>query len=91
MDLQPLLDFALDATWQAGRITLGYFQNGVAVERKSDNSPVTIADKSAEQRLRQLITQTYPDHAIIGEEFGEQGDTSASSGLSTPLTARSHL
>ena len=30
-NLQSLLDFALDATWQAGRITLGYFQNGVAV------------------------------------------------------------
>ena len=49
MNLQPLLDFALDATWQAGRITLGYFQTGVAVERKSDNTPVTIADRSAEE------------------------------------------
>ncbi|MFN8452550.1 MAG: hypothetical protein U0521_29075 [Anaerolineae bacterium] len=44
MSLQAMLDFALDATWQAGRITLGYFQTGVAVERKSDNTPVTIAD-----------------------------------------------
>ncbi len=85
MNLQPLLDFALDATWQAGRISLGYFQTGVAVERKSDNSPVTIADKSAEQRLRQLITQTYPDHAIIGEEFGEQGDTSGLKWIVDPI------
>ena len=85
MNLQPLLDFALDATWQAGRISLGYFQTGVAVERKSDNSPVTIADKNAEQRLRQLITQTYPDHAIIGEEFGEQGDTSGLKWIVDPI------
>ena len=85
MNLQPFLDFALDASWQAGRITLGYFQNGVAVERKSDNSPVTIADKNAEQRLRQLITQNYPDHAIIGEEFGEQGDTSGLKWIVDPI------
>ena len=78
MNLQSLLDFALDATWQAGRITLGYFQNGVAVERKSDNTPVTIADKTAEQHLRKLISQRFPDHAMIGEEFGE---TKATSGL----------
>jgi histidinol phosphatase-like enzyme (inositol monophosphatase family) len=85
MNLQPLLDFALDATWQAGRITLGYFQNGVAVERKSDNTPVTIADKNAEQRLRQLITQAYPDHGIIGEEFGEQGNTSGLKWIVDPI------
>ena len=43
--LSELLDFALDAAWQAGRITLGYYQSGIAVERKGDNSPVTIADR----------------------------------------------
>ena len=31
MKLQPYLDFALDAVWQAGRITLGYFQTGITV------------------------------------------------------------
>lgn len=70
------LDFALDAVWQAGRITLGYFQSGVTAERKADNSPVTIADKQAEQRLRALITQYWPDHGIIGEEFGQQDSQS---------------
>ncbi len=34
---QLFLEFALDAAWQAGRITLGYFQTGVAVEHKADN------------------------------------------------------
>jgi histidinol-phosphatase len=63
------LQFALDATWQAGRITLGYFQTQLAAERKADNSMVTIADKQAEQRLRQLIQDRWPDHGIIGEEF----------------------
>jgi histidinol-phosphatase len=68
--LQPLLDFALDAAWQAGRITLGYFQTHVQVERKSDYSPVTIADREAEKKLRALISDAWPDHGILGEEFG---------------------
>lgn len=71
-----LLEFALDAIWQAGRITLGHFQTRFTAERKSDNSPVTIADRQAEQKLRELIAQYWPDHGIIGEEYGQQrGDS----------------
>jgi histidinol-phosphatase len=69
--IRAQLDFALDAAWQAGRITLGYFQTGLTVERKADDSPVTIADRGAEQKLRDLIERSWPDHGIIGEEFGE--------------------
>jgi histidinol-phosphatase len=64
------LDLAIDAAWQAGQLTLAYFQTGVAVEQKGDKSLVTIADRSAEELLRQLIEKRFPDHAIIGEEFG---------------------
>ncbi len=65
------LEFALDAAWQAGRITLGYFQTAVQVERKSDDSPVTIADRETEHKLRALIGRYWPEHGIIGEEYGE--------------------
>jgi histidinol phosphatase-like enzyme (inositol monophosphatase family) len=68
--LKSHLDFALDASWQAGRLTLSYFQTSLEIERKKDNSPVTIADKEAEKKLRALIERYYPDHGIIGEEFG---------------------
>ena len=55
----------------AGRtVTLPYFRNEVSVENKQDASPVTIADKKCEERLRNLITDEYPQHAIYGEEFG---------------------
>jgi histidinol phosphatase-like enzyme (inositol monophosphatase family) len=75
-DLDELLDFALDTAWQAGRVTLAHFQTGITAERKADNSPVTLADRQAEQKLRELITSAYPSHAILGEEFGEQpGDS----------------
>ena len=77
--LATQLDFALNAAWQAGRISLSYFQTQVEVETKSDKSPVTVADKSAEQRIRALIEQYYPDDGIIGEEFGaRQGKTNYS-------------
>src|SRR5690606_35371132 len=42
----------------------------LAVEHKSDDSPVTLADRGAEELLRRLIAQTYPDHGVIGEELG---------------------
>ncbi len=67
---QTFLEFALDAVWQAGRITLGYFQSGITAERKADNTPVTTADRQAEQKLRELIGRYWPAHGIIGEEYG---------------------
>ncbi len=83
--LSTLLEFALDAAWQAGRITLGYFQSGVAVERKGDNSPVTIADKQSEQKLRSLIQEHWSDHGMIGEEYGEQRGTSPLTWVMDPI------
>ncbi len=41
------------------------------MNRKSDNSPVTIADKKAEEVMRELIMKHFPDHGIFGEEFGK--------------------
>ncbi len=68
--LSSLLDFALDAAWQAGRATLAHYQTGVTVERKADHSAVTVADREGERLLRRLIEARFPDHAILGEEFG---------------------
>ncbi|MCW8803187.1 MAG: histidinol-phosphatase [Ignavibacteriaceae bacterium] len=48
-----------------------YFRTEISIEDKVDNSPVTIADKKAEEVMRELITKNFPDHGIIGEEYGE--------------------
>ena len=77
--VDDLLAFALDAVWRAGRVTLAHFQTGLAAERKADNTPVTIADRAAEQLLRELIGRRWPGHALIGEEFGHS-DQSGQSG-----------
>lgn len=68
--IQTFLDFALDAAWRAGQLTLAYFNTGTSAEWKPDTSPVTIADRSAEQLLRKAVEDRFPDHAIVGEEFG---------------------
>ncbi len=81
MSLDPspreLVDFAVDAAWIAGRITLEYFQTPLAHEKKADASPVTIADRRAETALRELISARYPAHAVLGEEFGRSGPDDA--------------
>jgi histidinol-phosphatase len=77
-DLPTLLAFAHQIAWQAGKITLRHFQSDLAVDRKADESPVTVADREAEAYLRAAIAARYPGHAVLGEEEGLSGDSGAS-------------
>jgi histidinol phosphatase-like enzyme (inositol monophosphatase family) len=54
----------------AGAVVRPLFRAGVATDLKSDRSPVTIADRSAEQAMRAVLSERFPDHGIHGEEFG---------------------
>lgn len=72
------LEFATEMAWQAGQLTLGYFQTDLRPEFKEDESPVTVADREAERLIRSRIEQAYPGHAIVGEEFGEKAGAGAS-------------
>lgn len=65
-----LLPFAHRLADAAGEVVRRYYRTPVAVEHKADASPVTIADREAEQALRALIRAEHPDHGIEGEEFG---------------------
>ncbi|MET0261521.1 MAG: histidinol-phosphatase [Rariglobus sp.] len=72
VDLTPYRTFLTELAVQSGEFIRPYFANpALAVEIKSDDSPVTAADKGAEQLLRTLIAKKFPTHGIIGEEFGE--------------------
>ena len=75
--LNALLEFAVETAYLAGKLTLGYFQAGVRPDLKSDDTPVTAADRGAEQLIRSRIEQRFPRHAILGEEFGEQHSSEA--------------
>ncbi len=85
-DLASRLDLTLAAGKEAGRLTLRYFQqDNYAVERKSDESPVTIADRSAEELLRNRIAAAFPGDGIIGEELGRLDGTSGFTWILDPI------
>ena len=69
-DLEPRYKFAIEVANLAADFVRAHFQTGVDVERKSDASPVTLADRGAEELLRNAIQKAYPNDGIIGEEFG---------------------
>lgn len=75
--LQSYLDFAAETAWQAGRLTLGYFQTDLRPDFKADDSPVTVADRESEKLIRQRIEKRFPGHAIVGEEFGSHNPAGA--------------
>jgi histidinol-phosphatase len=76
--LRQYLDFAAETAYLAGRLTLGYFQTGVRPDVKADDTPVTIADRRAEELVRHRIEKRYPRHAIVGEEYGTKEVSGAS-------------
>jgi histidinol-phosphatase len=70
--MKTFLEVGLEAVSLAQEILLQHFDTNVAYERKSDNSPVTIADREAEAAIKELLHQHFPDHGFYGEEEGEQ-------------------
>jgi len=66
------LEVAIAAAKAGGAVALRYFRTGVTVERKADRSPVTIADRECERRVVEVLRASYPEHGILGEEYGEQ-------------------
>ena len=71
MDLLEAKNAALSYLKTSNAEIMKWFRADIAVEFKSDQSPVTVADRKAEEILRKKISRSYPDHGIIGEEFGE--------------------
>lgn len=70
-----LTTFAHTLCDEAAVITQRHFRRPLTIDHKSDASPVTIADRDCEAHLRERIRTRYPDHAILGEEFGASGDS----------------
>lgn len=69
--MQHFLDTILAITDRAEAIPKKYFRQDLEVEHKGDASPVTIADQKCERQIRDALAQHFPDHSILGEEFGE--------------------
>jgi histidinol-phosphatase len=72
LDLDQAMQVALLAAAQAAVAISRHDWHATPVELKSDHSPVTRADRDAEQAIRKIIGQAYPKHAIHGEEYGDR-------------------
>jgi len=71
-ELTQRLEFALAVSQEAARLILSYYLTPeLVVDLKRDRSPVTAADRGAEELIRDRISQQYPGDGVFGEEFGE--------------------
>ena len=66
---EEYVNFANILADEAAKISMQYFRTTLSIDRKEDKSPVTIADKNIEIKIREMINNKYPDHGILGEEF----------------------
>ncbi|MGD9396020.1 MAG: inositol monophosphatase family protein [Candidatus Thorarchaeota archaeon] len=71
-DMKSLLSFAEAVAIGAGRVTLEYFHKEIEIDRKEDDTPVTIADRKTEEYIRERLQNEFPTHSILGEEEGER-------------------
>ena len=73
---EPTADTLLAAAEELARLTggvaLSHYRSALAVEQKADGSPVTAADRAAEQAAREWVRTRFPDDGVLGEEFGEE-------------------
>jgi histidinol phosphatase-like enzyme (inositol monophosphatase family) len=71
--MAELEDFILELNGAASAVSLPLFRTGLGIEDKRGRGqfdPVTEADRGAERAIRALIAQRYPDHGVLGEEYG---------------------
>lgn len=70
-ELENFKEFSKSLASESAKIINKYFRTTITIDTKSDLSPVTIADKKAEEVMREMIMKEFPSHGILGEEFGE--------------------
>ncbi|MCA9372008.1 inositol monophosphatase [Candidatus Woesebacteria bacterium] len=76
---------ALEAVQKAGTIITDYFHHLPKVETKPDHTPVTKADKEAEEIIVSTISKAFPNHGFIGEEFGTENENAEFTWIIDPI------
>jgi histidinol-phosphatase len=84
------LDVALEAVQAAEHVIKKYYQQDIRATLKDDQSPVTIADKEAEEIIKQTISARYPDHSFLGEESGQTDRDSEYIWIIDPIDGTKH-
>jgi histidinol-phosphatase len=74
-DLQEFLAIARHAAVIAGEVIMPLYESDLSIELKADRTPVTAADRGAEEAIRHFLERECAGHGILGEEFGETPGT----------------
>jgi histidinol-phosphatase len=69
-------DLAVEAARRAGELARTYYESTFEVEKKADNTPVTLADREGEALIRETVGKAFPADGFLGEEYGNQPGTS---------------
>lgn len=85
MSIDTDLALAMRLAEAAGQAIRPHFRTGFDTERKGDSTPVTIADRAAEEAMRRILKAERPRDAIIGEEFGTEVGTSGRTWVLDPI------
>ena len=85
MNLDADIALALRLAAAAGDAIRPHFRAGLESERKGDASPVTVADRAAEEAMRRILKAEVPRDTVIGEEFGVEGGSSGRSWVLDPI------
>lgn len=83
--LNEFISFANTIADKSAEIIMQYFRSRFTIETKKDSTPVTIADKKCEEKIRTLISNKYPNHGIIGEEYEEINHSSEFTWVIDPI------
>jgi len=74
-ECDEFIPFVHELAEASATVIRAHYLTGARTEIKADATPVTVADRGAEQAMRELITRRYPGHGVLGEEFGEKPAT----------------
>ncbi len=86
-EINELTQFALELADASAKVILPQFRKNIAINIKAGEvwDPVTDADRSAERIIREMIEASYPDHTIVGEEYGTKTGTSPYTWVLDPI------
>ncbi len=84
-DLTKELETGRAIARHAGEIAMRYYRTGLAFEAKSDDSPVTRADRECEQFIARELEQAFPDDGLLGEEGAQKPSRSGRRWIIDPI------
>jgi len=90
-DRRRWLAFALETAAAADEVAMRWFRRLDRVDTKADRTFVTEADTGVEQLVRERISRAFPEHGIVGEEFGTEAADAAARWYIDPIDATSNF